>query len=435
MNIPPHNEKAESAVIGIVLKKQDLLIEIDLTPEVFYSRQNQEIWTAIQEMSMKGEAIDHITVAKHLTGTDRAFVPEIIDKFIELNDESHITQNIGDYCDILRESHQCRREIEILSDAEAKAYDGESVASDVISSLTSIEAAECNMSDSIIYDHWERALDGRIVTIPTPFDSLNQVIGGVKQGLHTILCGRGGSGKSMLMAQWYVHLGKLGIPALVMPFEDKYEITKTRMAANLGRYKWHKIQYGGERVNINGGSEWLKVTRKELDFAKECMERITDMPIHFSPQRISLKGLRSKIVRAKSRHGVRIVFIDGAKDIRRPSGKYNDTGYDEEISQEICSIAEDEQVAIVSVFHLTKIPSHELITEGNIRGSGQIVNDARCVMALQSNGLKEAGVAVNYDDRGNQTTRTVEVIKSNHSRCGSVLVETDLAKIQFWEGV
>ena len=239
----------------------------------------------------------------------------------------------------------------------------------------------------------------------------------------------------MYMASWYVHLGMLGIPALVMPFEDKYEITKTRMAANIGRYKWHKVQYGGERVNINGSSEWLKVTRKEIDHAKDCMERISEMPIYFEPRKVTLKQLRSKIVRAKAQHGIQIVFIDGAKDIKRPSGKYNDTGYDEEISQEVCSIAEDENVAIVSVFHLTKIPPHELITEGNIRGSGQIVNDARCVMAFQSRGLQEAGANVKFDDSGSQTTRAIEVVKSNHSRCGSVIIETDLAKGQFWEEV
>ena len=434
MNQPPHSEKAQEAVISIALSNPHVLPDIALGVDGFYGRPHKLIWESIQELFRTGELVDHITVATHLDNRGMLEQSGGIDHFLSLNDADHTVANIEGYIDIIKDCETRRGEIEILLSACEKAYGGEQVSDDVVSKLMDMSVRHINMSDDIIFDHWERAKDGQIVTVPTPSDKLNQIIGGVKQGLHTIFCGRGGSGKSMYMSSWYVHLGKLGIPALVMPFEDKYEITKTRMAANLGRYKWHKIQYGGERVNINGTTEWLKVTRKELDHARECMDRISDMPIFFEPQRIGLKGLRSKIIRAKAQHGIRIVFIDGAKDIRRPTGMYNDTGYDEEISQEICSIAEDEQVAIVSVFHLTKLPPSELITDGNIRGSGQIVNDARCVMALQSKGLQESGAEVLFDDRGNQTTRAIDVVKSNHSRLGSVRLETDLEKVQFFEG-
>ena len=433
MKQPPHSEEAEAGVLGSVLL--DPRKSPSLSTEHFFDPRNALLWSEIEVMRDSGRGMDAITIMDWLKSRGTLDRVGGFDRLLELQDEAVVTSHSQHYADIVKDRWSRRNIIKQCSEASDDAHNQdvtpERVADELVGKL--IRPDVKTMSDETIHASWEKAMNGTVELIPTPFSKLNVLIGGVRQGMHTVVCGRSGSGKSMLFANWYNHLGLNDVPTLVFPFEDKYHVTKTRMAASLGGYSWGLVENGGEWVRVDDRMERRQVTQREVNKAKESLARVSAMPLHFYPSRCTPEEMFGIATKYKAKWGIKAMFVDGAKDIRRPTGCYSDTGFDEEISQELCRIAEELDIAVVSVYHLTKVPDGELIGRNHIRGSGNIVSDARLVLAFQDKGLQEAGANVTFDDEGRQTTRSIDVIKSNHSAEGAVLLETNLKKVQIWE--
>ena len=421
LRILPHSDEAEKGFLGSVLLNPNTY---QISSDCFYDRRHQILWDKILSLG----SWDLLILVERLKTDGQLESVGGYNYLLELQDYASVSGHEESYLDIIKEKKLLRDEIQIFSDGLISAYNGDSKSSEVISKLSKIDSVT-EYSDDKIIEGWE---SGRLLGVPLPWEKINMYSGGLLKGAHTVICGRSGSGKSMLMANIYNHLGSINAPFLACPFEDRYVITKTRMAAAIGKYSWGLIQRGYEWERVNNSWQKRMATKQEIEKAKRCLKSIPSTT-HFYDKRSTPKELFGIASRYKAKHGIEAMFIDGAKDIRRPSGKYNDTGFDEEISQELCYIASELDIAVVSVFHLTKIPPNDLITSESIRGSGNIVSDARAVFAFQSKGLEENGVPVEYDDKGNQTTRSFDIVKANHCPQGRVLLETDLRKCMIWE--
>ncbi len=428
---PPHSEEAEAGVLGSALLKPSILDKLDLRPAEFHNQHNALLWEKMLEMHHSNGGWDALTLGEFLSKDGSLERVGGYDRLVELQDTTLVPAHSEHYAGIVTKDAELRRQLGIMNRASERLYKGEDVADEVISGLMEVEAVEEHSVASIL-TQWNDARNGVLQTIPTPFADLDRQTGGLRLGLPVVFTGRSKAGKSMFLAWWYNLLGAAGIPALVFPFEDDYHITITRMAANLGKYKWSKIENGGEWVFATGEKEWIKTTQAEVDFAHKCLKEVEAYPIYFLDGSIPPNKLMGKVARFKKKHGIKVFFIDGAKDFEKPSGKYNDTGFDEECSQLIKKVCKKQKVAGVVVHHLTKIPDNELIAVGNVRGSGNIIGDCRSVYALQSKGLSEAGVAVQTDDWGRITTRRFDCLENNHGGTGSVLLESDLSKCQFY---
>ena len=430
-NIPSSIE-AENGVLGSVLLSPQILSNLNLTAGDFYDRRNSMLWSALKQMEADGAYIDSITISEHLSKSGILDRIGGYDKLASLQSDAIVPSHSAHYEAIILEKSELRRQYDIVTDASERILNGENCSDEVISSLMEVDRVDTLNTDGI-KTGWKQASTGVLASIPTPYPSLDRHTGGIRLGMPTVLTGRSKAGKSMFLAGWYNYLGRNGIPAMVLPFEDGYDVTITRMAANFGGYKWGKIESGGEWVFLSGGKEWLPVTAKELRFAEECLDVVSKYPIHFLDRAIAPAELLGRVARFKKRHNISAFFVDGAKDFIKPAGKYNDVGFDEESSQLVKRTCRDLNVAGVIVHHLTKIQDHEIISALNIRGSGNIVGDSRSVYALQSMGLEEAGVHVNKDDMGRVTTRRFDCLANNHGSTGSIMLESDLGQCRFYE--
>jgi len=431
LRTPPYSEEAERGVLGSILLDPINAInkakDIGVKPEWFYDRRNALLFGNL--IQMDSDRSDAITIADKLKDSGNLERIGGYEYLIELQDDTIVPGHLSHYSQIVKDKYLYRRQIEICSAAIDRAYRCESVPEDVISSMMDLDQRDDRlMTDEQIVENWRNAMDGKYATVPLPFDRVNHFMGGIRIGMNTILCGRSGSGKSMFLANWYVFLGKLGVPILVFPFEDQFEVTKTRMAASLGGYNWAKLQNGGEYVTYNGERKWVKSTEADIHKGKECLERINLMPVYFDQMRGTVNDVRERVVRSKAKHGIKAAFFDGFKDFSRPSGTYSDVGGDEELSQKISDMASKEDIATVTIHHLTKVPDGDAITPLNIRGSGNLVSDARAVLALQNSGFEQLGV-LDYDE----DTRVLDLIKSNHSRLGRLKLTADLAKCRYYD--
>jgi replicative DNA helicase len=429
---PPHSQDAEDGVLGSVMLDPTCLHGLDLEPIDFYDKQNSTLWEVVKTIDATGKAWDAIVITDKLKDQGKLEAVGGYDRLLHLQDKAVVSSHSQHYASIVKEKADARRKIDINSRALEALYRGEDQTDVQLSELIG-----CQRSDVITLDEienrWVDAMNGQTQYMPTPFPDLDKQTGGVRLGMPCVLTGRSKGGKSMLLAYWYNYLGKNNFPILVLPFEDGYDITITRMAANLGKYKWSKIENGGEWIFINGKKEWVSTKQKEIDFAKECIREVSKYPIYFEDRSMKPSELLMSVETAVSKHGVKGFFIDGAKDFLKPSGKYNDVGFDEECSQIIKHTCKRSKTAGVIVHHLTKVNDGELITVNNVRGSGNIIGDCRSVYALQSSGLHEVGVVCNKDEWGNITTRRLDCLAGNHGGVGSVVLDTDLSRCQFWK--
>tara|TARA_Y100000004_G_scaffold91965_1_gene103044 strand:+ start:424 stop:1755 length:1332 start_codon:yes stop_codon:yes gene_type:complete len=431
----PNSIKAEQGVIGSVLMKPDIYHNLEVEADWFYQSRHRLLWKYIADISNDRPVWDVLLLTEKIKKEGDLQKVGGYDYLSELQDYNLVPAYSQHYANEVEEAYKLRNEIEVLEKALAKAYDGESCTDSVIADLLKAPVdIEYNNED--ILNEWKLSQDGTRVTIPTPYPSIDRQAGGIRQGMVTLFTGRSKSGKSMFLAHWYNYLGQLDIPVLVIPLEDRRHITVKRMAANLGKHDNSVLDAGGYYVRCDGQWVWYKTSDEQIQKAFQAIKKVSDYPIHFYDRKCTPRQLMGIAIRYKRKYNIKAMFVDGAKDLLRPSGKYGDVGFDEEISQELCRIASKLDIAVIAVHHLTKLQDGEKINVNHIRGSGNIVSDSRAVYALQSecDGLViENNYAVSYDDEGKSRMRVFECLSNNHGGVASKFLEADLARCQFKE--
>jgi len=398
--------------------------------ELFSGYQTRKLWQTIYDLRNKPISIS--LVEEHFP-----------DLYETLGDEYGVPFQAESYIQTLKEEKKRRDMLCECENAAQRAKEGEDVSeviSDVTSRLVALVDVESEVTTDSMVRSYQEASEGNSRNIPLPFKSLTQKTGGIRRGMVTVLTGRSKAGKSMFKSFWHKHLGLANIPTLDCCFEDGIEIAKGR-CASIGKYSVSDLMNGGRFVNESGHWRWIPTSIKQIELSEQCLREIDSLPMYWHQKRARPKDMISIVSKFVKRNGVQCVFIDGAKDMLRPTGKYNDCGFEEEASQALVDMAQRLNVAVIVIHHLTKIPKDSLITVGNIRGSGNIVSDCRSVYALQGGGdgqsLNEYADAMHYpiseNDEGICTTRVFECLENNHGQSGKVWLDTDLGKCDFWK--
>ena len=436
----PNDFESEQGLLGsAILDPESVFLKdtvMKVSNEDFFDPKHNLLWLSLKRMHYNNKTMDTITMKQTLRDEDNLKAIGGEEYFNHLMECTLIAAHAEQYAEVILEKSKLRKEIKILEEATRIAYEGDSPSDMVIGKLMQSTSLKGKSVDSIM-DHWDKAREGAKHTIPTPYADMDRRTGGIRKGMVTVFTGRSKSGKSMFLAHWYNYLGRRDIPILVVPLEDKYDITIKRMSANYGGYCYNTLDAGGRYINHNGIPTWIESTDREIEQGKKCLQDVSEYPVHFWDKKVTPDELKSIAMKYKRKHDIQVMFVDGAKDLKRPSGKYNDTGFDEEISQKMCEIAETLDIAIVSIHHLTKLQDHEIITNNHIRGSGNIVGDSRSVYALQSMGIQDLLPTINftpdYDEEGNLTTRIFHCISNNHGTTSMKVLDTNLANCQFIE--
>lgn len=432
----PKSEKSEQALLGSILLDPERLHYVDIDSADFYYSRHQSLFESMLKVSKESKEWDAVILSEYLNREQKLAGLGGFDFLLQLQDSAGVSAYSQHYAKEIKESAQVRAEIKLMEDNLDKAYAGESVADSVIAHLMKKEVVKEYGNDSIV-KQWKTAQRGERSSIPTPFPSMDRQTGGVPDKMVTIFTGRSKSGKSMFLAHWYNYLGKMNIPTLAVPLEDKRDVTIKRMAANLGNYKSSVLDAGGEYIKRNNEWAWMPSQDRDIERGIRCLEEVSKLPVYFYDRKCTPEQLYGVATRYKRRYGIKVMFLDGAKDLIRPSGKYADISYDEEISQTLCAIAQDVEIAVVAVHHLTKIDEEHKITVNNIRGSGNIVSDSRAVYALQSSGIDSLCAANNYelsyDEEGRSKMRIFECLSNNHGGLSMKCLSSDLARCQFFD--
>ena len=217
----------ETALLAACLTKPSILWQCDVEPQHFTSEANAAIWTALQDLTRKGEPFDAVTVSQHLGG-------ELGSRVIGLVNDGMATPAAapGHARKLVQNWRENR-----MRDICAEAIDGQIDHDQLIRSLMALNTQQ-ERFETDIQAAMKRALEdmeeaaaaeGKLRGITTGLTDLDKHLGGWHNGDLSVIGARPAMGKTALMLH---HAARCGVPMGVISTEQPaYQIAQRHIAS------------------------------------------------------------------------------------------------------------------------------------------------------------------------------------------------------------
>ena len=441
----PYSMQAEQSVLGAVLLQAEILpdlIEI-LSPEMFYSRQNGQIYSAMVQLFTADKTIDFVTLldavvsdgvfespdaAKvYLTGLAET-VPSIsnVKSYAQIVQEKYrVRQLMGVAKEILEESGEEPDADLLLENAEQKIYEIRSGRDS--SALTPLSVSMVETLGTL------QKISGpdadKYKGIPTGFRMLDTVLTGLGRGDLIILAARPGMGKTSFALNIATNVAEQQkVPVAVFSLEmTKEQLTNRILSAKAG------IDSQAFRTGALSAADW-----EDLAIASE---RLHDAPIFLDDTSgLTIPEMKAKIRRINqdpSRPKIGLIVIDYLQLMTTGKRTENRVQEISEITRNLKIMAKELGVPIIALSQLSRAVEKQGNNSSHrpqlsdLRDSGSIEQDADCVLFL----YREAYYASQKGDDGgaevNANTAECIVAKNRHGETSVVPLGWDGAHTRF----
>ena len=440
----PYNMQAEQSVLGAVLLQAETLtdlIEI-VKPEMFYSRQNGQIYSEMIRLFTADKTIDFVTLldavvsdavfesadaAKvYLTGLAET-VPSIsnVRSYAQIVQEKYLVRQLmGVAKEILEESGEEPDADLLLESAEQKIYEIRSGRD--TSALTPLSSSMVETLGTL------QKLSGpeaeKYKGIPTGFRLLDSVLTGLGHGDLIILAARPGMGKTSFALNIATNVAEQQkVPVAIFSLEmTKEQLTNRILSAKAG------IDSQAFRTGALSAADW-----EDLAIASE---RLHDAPIFLDDTSgLTIPEMKAKIRRVNqdpTRPKIGLIIIDYLQLMT--SGKRIENRVQEisDITRNLKIRAKEMGVPVIALSQLSRAVEKQGASSGHrpqlsdLRDSGSIEQDADCVLFL----YREAYYASQQgDDAPAADSNTAECIvaKNRHGETSTVPLGWDGAHTRF----
>lgn len=410
----------EEAVLGAMLlefNSEVCLNVVDfLTPEMFFSDANKEIFRAIQEMYKANERVDIITVTewmnvrKTLKDCGGAYY------ISQLTNRLASSANIEFHAKVVAQKYALRQIILFGSIAVNRSYNEDPDIFDVFDDIREVLLVEDKLTrgqENItsvgdlmgmeIEDYDMRAAlrkQNKSVGTPTGFYQLDREIQGWQDSNLTLVGARPSMGKTAIIIQAVVHACKQGIPCAVFSLETpKIKLLRRILS---GEAEVENYRYGrGE------------LTPEEIEKLNVHRSIVGNLPLYIDDDSVlSITQLRTKVRKLYQKQGVRLVVVDylqlmqGKKEERKNPNREQEIS---SISRGLKSLAMELNIPVIALSQL----SRELEKRNDkrpklsdLRESGSLEQDADLVLFIHRD--EQHGDMVN--SQGESTKGKAEVI-------------------------
>jgi replicative DNA helicase len=369
---------SEDQLIGQAMMTPEEVIfqstESGITPEWFSQLEAQKTYAVLLDMYINGHPISLPAVMEKITEKRLKVQVEYLQGCVDLTPVHTLSPIIGK----LKEYHM-RREMLVRArnlKNQARTMDvppEESIGKEIcgLADLTSThQRMSLDQIKKAIVDRYRAAAHGGTAGLPTPWPTLNKYTGGLTNQTVTVFAGRGGVGKSMASATLAHFLGKANVPVGYLPFEDGVERTWARVAGIDGGYSTFRMD--------------TSPRPDECSYAEQHLEIVMKYPIHMEDRPMTSEQIMAWAIHQHVKNKVRLIIIDAFKDIKRAT---RDVAEDDHMSQTITHIARRLNIPVWVSHHVRKKDGDNRdvkLTNDDIRGSANIVNDCRQLILLQN---------------------------------------------------
>jgi replicative DNA helicase len=385
----PQSIEAEQAVLGSMLLDRDAVTtaaEI-LQLDDFYYEPHRYIFEAILTLFNRGEPTDMLTVAEELKRKgklDECGGQAYLMKLMEIVPS---VANIENYCRIVEEKAILRQLIQVANQIVNWAYhhDGE-----LESLIDRAEAALFRVGQRRVgaqfqpltelirqtYDFLEQRSrqPGALLGIPTGFNELDEVLGGLHPSDLIIIAGRPSMGKTSFALSMAMNIAtEQKLPVAIFSLEMSKQQLVQRLLCARARVNLHRLRTGYLR---------------EQDFVRftQAAHELYNAPLYIddTPD-LSPFEIRAKARRLKASEGLGCIFIDYLQLVRPPRRMENRVQEVTEIVRSLKSLARELNVPVVVLSQLSRSVEHRENKRpvlADLRDSGAIEAEADVVCFL-----------------------------------------------------
>ena len=389
LNVQPHSEEAELAVLGSMLSSKDAVSKSIqwLTPDVFYKNAHGKIFSAMELLFHKGEPVDTVSVIDLLKKNKELesvggtyFVTGLVES---VPTAAHVER----YSKIVMEKALLRRLITLSHSISKEAYDDSQDVADILDTVEqSIFSITQNrlkggftQINNIVVDALEkleliRAGGGSVIGVPSGLLDLDDITSGFQDGDLIIIAGRPGMGKTALALSM---IRNAALEADVGVGMFSLEMANHQLAMRLlcaeARVDSHFVRTGKLPAKL-----W-----KNLGLSAGDLEKA---PIYLddSPA-LTVLELRAKARRLKTEHNIGMIVVDYLQLMQGPRGVESRQQEISVISRSLKALAKELSIPVVALSQLSRAVEQRADRKpqlSDLRESGAIEQDADVVIFL-----------------------------------------------------
>src|SRR3989338_5813597 len=387
--IPPHDDTAETSVLGSILIDKDAISEVVdfLQPQHFYKELNGFVYEAMLSLFEKHEPVDLVTVTaelkkkgnyKDIGGT--AYLSELINNVAT-------SANIESYARLITDAYTKIRLISIASKISEKAFletsDVKGLLDITESEVFSISQSNIRRDFIPIKDALAESFDrldelhkrgSRLRGVPTGFSDLDHKLAGMQDSNLLIIAARPGQGKTAFvlnMAQHIATAEKAGVGIFSLEM-SKEELVDRLLVSQADVDAW-RLKTG-------------RLSDEDFTRLSEAMGELSEAPLFIDDTPgINIFEMRSKARRLQVTQNLKLLIVDYLQLV--DPGRHFDNRVQEVsiVSQSLKNLARELKIPVLAISQLsraveargTKIPQL-----ADLRESGAIEQDSDVVMFI-----------------------------------------------------
>jgi replicative DNA helicase len=433
--LQPQARELEEAVLGALMLEKDAYAIINeiLTPESFYEKSHELIFTAIQNLAIQQKPIDILTVVDQMrkegnleTAGGASYIAQLSQKVVS-------SAHLDYHARIVAQKYIARELITFSSRVAGKAFDETNDVDDLMQEAEGelFEISQRNVKKDVThinpiikeaFDLMREAAkrtDG-LSGLQSGFKDLDKITSGWQNSDLIIIAARPAMGKTAFVLSMAKNMAvNFNIPVAVFSLEMSNVQLVNRLIVNVTELAGEKIKNGQLAPH-----EWHQLDSK--------VRVLYDAPIYIDDTpSLSVFELRTKARRLVKEHKVKCLIIDYLQLMNASGMSFGSREQEVSIiSRSLKGLAKELNIPVIALSQLNRSVENRTGRDGfdakrpqlsDLRESGAIEQDADIVCFIH----RPEYYKIYADEHGNDLTGKAEIIIAKHRNgsTGDVLLE------------
>lgn len=407
--LPPQNIEAEQSLLGSILIDPEAMVRVSTTvrPEDFYRETHGIIYEAALELHERRQPADFVTLRDALEQRGQLELVGGTAYLTTLVNSVPTSAHAEHYARIVQRTATLRRLIDAATEITGLAYEPTDDVEEVIDHAEQIlfsvaerrHARDLAPISQIIARYYERIQvlaerEGQPLGIPTGFEQLDSLLGGLQPSDLIILAARPSMGKTALALTMATSAAKrFGTRVALFSLEMSAEQLVQRLIAAETGINSQRLRVGSVQEN-----EWQLIVQAASALSE------TNVFIDDSPS-LTVMEMRSKARRLHSQYGLDMVVVDYLQLMQGDRRSENRVQEISNISRGLKALARELNVPVLALSQLSRAVEARQDKRpqlSDLRESGSIEQDADVVLFIYRDAMyykTEDEWARQYQDR------------------------------------
>jgi replicative DNA helicase len=441
--LQPQARELEEAILGALMLEKDAyaIISEILTPECFYDKSNELIFTAIQNLAMQQKPVDILTVVDQMKKEGSLEDAGGATYIAQLSQKVVSSAHLDYHARIVAQKFIARELISFSSRVAGKAFDETNDVDDLMQEAEGelFEISQRNVKKDVIHinpllkdafaqirEAAKRA-DG-LSGLQSGFKGLDKITSGWQNSDLIIIAGRPSMGKTALVLSMAKNMAvDFKIPVGIFSMEMSSIQLVNRLIVNVTELTGEKIKTGQLEPY-----EWYQLDDK--------VSVLYDAPIYVDDTPgLSVFELRTKARRLVKEHKVKCIVVDYLQLMNASGMSFGSREQEVSIiSRSLKGLAKELNIPVIALSQLNRSVETRTGKDGfdakrpqlsDLRESGAIEQDADVVCFIH----RPEYYKIYADEQGNDLTGKAEIIIAKHRNgsTGDVLLEFQREYVRF----